>query len=1075
MKARVILLGLVAAVSVPTAWGAEVGVTILPWPEGMNSGQLFVPPLPYFPNPVVKMSRDGAFVAANADRQQQYVQVLRWNVATGVTDTFGDFNGRSYLGGLSTNGKTVGLTLWEDVWPYGFGSFPKTWTQNGGFANMTSPINHPLGRLSGLSNDAKTAIFNPDGGIQWIRDGALHLAPNGTYSHKARVLSGNGRFIFGLIFTSMFRYDITTGNILNIPTPFGVQWFPTGASDDGRTVTGFVVDSNSITAKFQAFRWNQTDGFTMLGGLFVTTGDPFSAGYACSQDGSIIVGTSALVGGAFNGGYGLQRGFYWTKETGMRSIDDVMGSQGVSLPQGYFVEKVMDVTVADGLVHVVGQARSIVSLEWVYFQARFLRPTTNGLPVDLNGVYVSPRNETTTVTTYRHPTYNGQQVFTPPNTTIVPFDNNARRPTPLRSVNLRGKGFQFDIDLGLPSRWPNLASDQIYQNGNAAEGKDGAAFIVKAVGPNGALPDFATDAGLRIAFYRRDGRFWAHVKNLWYNQDVDLPSDGQASRYRVKVAFATDGRFEVTLTQLGGDGVGTELSHHFAGGSVEGKGVGNASFFTRMVNKTSDEVAAPTVVRISNFSTNAVPNAMYLWHDRPFGMPSRFHSARLGVANLTKGISGYEALIQYQGNIQNYFGGQHNSLDIFNQDLSPLTLNPNTGVIAAYARSAGATSKLDRTLATLWSSDPPFTLAFEATEDPNWLYTDSETSFKPCLYGANRAWFDNVGPGTSHSLTQNGSPVGGAALNGPLDLLVWAADFPGHLGDVPTVSVDFGQDGTFEIRNQPLGSVNEGNAFRTRFIVPKLVSSARIVIRTVDNAGNEALITHNLSIDSGVTLRVRIAGIPFEEERDRAVRIILGNANGVFATIDKVLTFKSPTPGAQAEAIVTVGPNNGYTLSTPNDLTWVYIKDPYHTLGRRIDLAYANGAYGMATVPMHSGDLNNDNVVDVLDLLTFASREGAWVEENTAIPADSGSLLPYASRHPDLTGDQAVLDADLALIASKFGQKGNPEVFNGSIGAARQQVTLAQAIADGHGNVAAAIDVNQDGILTKAEILAYLG
>lgn len=78
-----------------------------------------------------------------------------------------------------------------------------------------------------------------------------------------------------------------------------------------------------------------------------------------------------------------------------------------------------------------------------------------------------------------------------------------------------------------------------------------------------------------------------------------------------------------------------------------------------------------------------------------------------------------------------------------------------------------------------------------------------------------------------------------------------------------------------------------------------------------------------------------------------------------------------------------------------------------------------------------SGDLNNDNVVNILDLTIVASHFGKSVE-------------PIQTPNPDVNGDGVVNILDLVLVASMFGEKTSDSTF--IFGRGGDSITLDPAL-----------------------------
>jgi uncharacterized membrane protein len=90
-----------------------------------------------------------------------------------------------------------------------------------------------------------------------------------------------------------------------------------GESVDGSVVVGYNRSPVGFDVKTEAFRWTAATGMVGLGFL---PGGYQEYAYATSADGSVVVGTVQ--------GNGPTRAFIWDEVHGMRSLQDVLTSQG---------------------------------------------------------------------------------------------------------------------------------------------------------------------------------------------------------------------------------------------------------------------------------------------------------------------------------------------------------------------------------------------------------------------------------------------------------------------------------------------------------------------------------------------------------------------------------------------------------------------------------------------------------------------------------------------------------------------------------------------------------------------------
>jgi len=118
-------------------------------------------------------------------------------------------------------------------------------------------------------------------------------------------------------------------------------------SDDGNVIVGMAGLSlrigNTLTNGLHAFRWTQAGGMQDLG---VLPGHQYSAATMVSADGSIVVGVSSSalidrngVGSRlrYSANPDVSRAFYWTAQTGMRDLNQMLTAASADLAGGVIV------------------------------------------------------------------------------------------------------------------------------------------------------------------------------------------------------------------------------------------------------------------------------------------------------------------------------------------------------------------------------------------------------------------------------------------------------------------------------------------------------------------------------------------------------------------------------------------------------------------------------------------------------------------------------------------------------------------------------------------------------------------
>lgn len=244
------------------------------------------------------ISADGTVVVgrANDGNLANAYRAFRWTKANGMA-SLGALNDASYsvAYGVSADGRVVvgvaGDSNFEDR------AF--RWTERTG---MTS--------LGGLANGSASYAYatSADGSV------VVGVAGTDAPSQCLHVPCLGNR---------AFRWTETTGMISLGTLTGGISSYANGISADGSVVVG-SSDIGKAQA-WQAFRWTPAYGMVSLGLL---NNGYSSQAFGVSADGLVVVG-SASDGNAG----GIVRGFRWTRETGMQTIESWLRSNGVRLPE----------------------------------------------------------------------------------------------------------------------------------------------------------------------------------------------------------------------------------------------------------------------------------------------------------------------------------------------------------------------------------------------------------------------------------------------------------------------------------------------------------------------------------------------------------------------------------------------------------------------------------------------------------------------------------------------------------------------------------------------------------------------
>lgn len=304
------------------------------------------------------VSSDGSVLVGYAKNAGADNRAFRWTAATGLQD-------------LGTLGGATSTAL--NVTPDGqviVGS-ASTATQNHAFrwTALTGMID--LGTLGGtastahdVSSDGAVVVgwaSNAGGTIravrwttndQWQTTNKLDLGtlPGGSTAW-ARAVSADGSVVVGFSSktgstSQAVRWTSNDQWVTTIKTDLGslggTQSDAWAVSADGTAIAGAAYINGSAQ---RAFRWTATSGMVNLGRL---GNDSNSQAWGISEDGRVVVGWSG------SSVFGTTRGFRWTAQTGMQTVEDWLRAGGVAVAAD--LTRYATATNADGSV-VVGQTQ----------------------------------------------------------------------------------------------------------------------------------------------------------------------------------------------------------------------------------------------------------------------------------------------------------------------------------------------------------------------------------------------------------------------------------------------------------------------------------------------------------------------------------------------------------------------------------------------------------------------------------------------------------------------------------------------------------------------------------------------
>jgi probable HAF family extracellular repeat protein len=250
-------------------------------------------------------------------------EAFRWTAATGMVG-LGDLPGdrfESVALGVSADGSVV----------VGYGApnpFTEAfrWTAADGMVGIGFLPGQDISDAQGVSADGTVIVGGASARpFRWTAAGGMtelgDLPGGGTFG-EAFAVSADGSVVVGFSTSDSgleaFRWTQAGGMVGLGSLPASA--FTSGAEDvsaDGAVVVGV---SRSGTG-FEAFRWTAETGMVGLGDL--PGGRFFSDARAISADGSVIVGVASTDTGS--------EAFIWDSVHGIRSVRDVLISQGVDL------------------------------------------------------------------------------------------------------------------------------------------------------------------------------------------------------------------------------------------------------------------------------------------------------------------------------------------------------------------------------------------------------------------------------------------------------------------------------------------------------------------------------------------------------------------------------------------------------------------------------------------------------------------------------------------------------------------------------------------------------------------------
>lgn len=704
--------------------------------------------------------------------------------------------------------------------------------------------------------------------------------------------------------------------------------------------------------------------------------------------------------------------------------------------------------------------------------------TPGGMPVDLNGEYCVPFTDDW----FLFPagviagTGNAWAPFYPGEGRVIediygtlaqdgsntPFAEGAgKAPNFLEIADFRGKSYSFDIDMGSLGDW--LETD---------------------------LVDFEPSAGAFVDQFDPAG-YWGSLAYVVKNGGVYkvLGYDYTLSAYVVVYTAAPDETmFRITTVR---DAAGTTYTHTVtpldganagsAGAPVVVDAVGTAdldlSFYVSGSQYSPDDSdRKASKFTISNFVTDAVPNALYAYADDPYVKTTETIDYRMGMANLAQLTGGYQAYLSSSG-VQTFGSGAYTGLPFIFAVGGP-AYNPISSSLwtARGIAPGGLPVQLDATLVNFVFNPTGQGLAGLAINANNGfgldtVFADDGTlgnTYAPNRFGSNAVIVDDTVPSiTSLSAMQGVHNVITSSLIKQGTMLVCAEIKDNVAGSgldcYPTLTVDFTAQPDITVTLLPL----IGNLYCAEVVIPPTQPCDTAVLRlsATDKAGNtQNTASGALDVNTvQVTLSIAHAA-GFEDSGQlsvvRGMEIRLGGTGGSNAPI--VLDRDVVLDPVLGTAIVVLDASDGIPCDA--DITRVSVKDPLHTLRDTVALVSVGNQH-TGSVSLLGGNLNKDNKIDIGDYVVFAVRFGGLPGPDTPYPH-----LP-AFRHADVNGDGEVTIGDYAILSFYWGVLDDADVGNyrGGNTEIRTRIAIGDAIAEA-GPEAAKLDRDGDGWITMKEL-----
>ncbi len=285
------------------------------------------------------ISADGTTITgvAKDGNANNVERAFRWTQADGIT-SLGTFNNGNVSSGYGVNADgsvIVGLAADGNAnneyrafrWTKADG-LVNLGTLNGGSQSIARGVNYDGTVVVGVAKDGSQGDI--DRAFRWTSAGGMVSLGTltGGFESTGTGVNADGSVVVGTADDGAnnraFRWTQASGMVNLGILPGDVESAATAVNANGAVVVGFSTASDALPT---AFRWTQAQGMTAL---VPHDGQSVSMALGVNADGSVVVGS-------FNVGLD-SRGFRWTEEDGMASVDDWLRENGVSLPNDVTAE-----------------------------------------------------------------------------------------------------------------------------------------------------------------------------------------------------------------------------------------------------------------------------------------------------------------------------------------------------------------------------------------------------------------------------------------------------------------------------------------------------------------------------------------------------------------------------------------------------------------------------------------------------------------------------------------------------------------------------------------------------------------